>query len=287
MNRDLLSFRQPAIDWWNSRERDFAQGIAVLESSGFRPGVVRKLKRDGVNGPAATARLKHLMRELMRAWAMSPDELADTDPEQGILNGQDLQQEQQTDDTRSLKLVEAAAQLEQGQYMAPKIVAYIVKAYASAYKEREIAHRQMAELSEENTPEVMAQRKQFSDRIDECSALMERLYPFYDRYTSTGTEPKVAEVKQALRKQSPAQAAPEPDAADSFDGLSKEELQKRRKSVSTKIGRAKNMLDYQQETKADTPNPMPECPKRLKYEKKIEVLSAELERIDYAIAALG
>ena len=69
--------------------------------------------------------------------------------------------------------------------------------------------------------------------------------------------------------------------------VTKEELQKLRKSVATKIGRAKNMLEYQQETKAESPNPMPESPKRVKYETKIANLSRELEQIDYAIAKLG
>ena len=44
------------------------------------------------------------------------------------------------------------------------------------------------------------------------------------------------------------------------------------------------MLEYQQETKKDTPDPMPESPKRVKYETKIANLTAELEQIDYAIA---
>ena len=47
------------------------------------------------------------------------------------------------------------------------------------------------------------------------------------------------------------------------------------------------MLDFQQESKADQPNPMPECPKRVKYETKIANLIKELEKIEYAIAALG
>ena len=67
----------------------------------------------------------------------------------------------------------------------------------------------------------------------------------------------------------------------------KEKLQKMRKSVATKILRARNMLEFQQESKADKPNPMPECPKRVKYETKIANLTEELEKIDYAIAALG
>ena len=69
--------------------------------------------------------------------------------------------------------------------------------------------------------------------------------------------------------------------------LTKADLQKKRKSVATKLLRAKNQLEFQQETKADKPNPMPDSPKRVKYETKVENLTKELSEIDYQIAALG
>ena len=47
------------------------------------------------------------------------------------------------------------------------------------------------------------------------------------------------------------------------------------------------MLDFQTETKGKEPNPMPESPKRVKYETKVRNLTEELKDIDYQIAALG
>ena len=69
--------------------------------------------------------------------------------------------------------------------------------------------------------------------------------------------------------------------------VNKADLQKKRKAVATKLLRAKNQLEFQQETKADKPNPMPDSPKRVKYETKVENLTKELSEIDYQIAALG
>lgn len=280
MNKQFIAYRQQAIDWWNSKERDFDQGISILESSGFKPGVVRKLKKDGVNGPDAKARIKFLIRELMKAWAMSPEELADTDAEQGIIQGKDIRQDKLSGENQGESLVVAAEKLELDESSYPESVAAVIREYAGAYKDREKYHRLMADLSEENTPEIVAKRKEFSDLIAGCTDKMEQLYPIFEKYTQTGEVP----APEALKKE---EVKPEKTTENDYKSMSKEELQKLRKSVSTKIGRAKNMLEFQQESKAEKPNPMPECPKRVRYTTKIETLSKELTQIDYAIAALG
>ena len=64
MTNNFIKHRQAAIDWLNGK-RDFDAGIKVLEESKFKPGVVAKLKRVGVNGPEAKARLVYLMRSLV------------------------------------------------------------------------------------------------------------------------------------------------------------------------------------------------------------------------------
>ena len=83
---NFIAHRQKAIDWLNS-DRQFDAGILLLEQSKFRPGVVQKLKRDGINGPEATKRLKYLIQELVKAWAFSGDQLKDTSIEDGIVDG--------------------------------------------------------------------------------------------------------------------------------------------------------------------------------------------------------
>lgn len=60
-----------------------------------------------------------------------------------------------------------------------------------------------------------------------------------------------------------------------------------KKNESIKIVKARNMLLYQTEKKQKKENPMPEGPKRIKYEKKIEKLLKLISQIDLKIANLG
>ncbi|MGM9862955.1 MAG: hypothetical protein ACI305_01660, partial [Lepagella sp.] len=69
MSNRFIAFRQRAIDWLNGK-RDFSEGISILQESGFKPGVVNKLNRQGEGGPMAASRLMFLVRELVKAWAM-------------------------------------------------------------------------------------------------------------------------------------------------------------------------------------------------------------------------
>ena len=69
--------------------------------------------------------------------------------------------------------------------------------------------------------------------------------------------------------------------------VSKAELQKQRKSIVTKISRAKNMLLYQKETKQEQENPITDPKKVAKYQAKIDRLTQELNDIDMQIAALA
>lgn len=286
MQNQFIQHRQAAIDWLNS-DRKFEAGISLLETSKFKPGTVQKLKRDGINGREAAARLVHLMRMLVQAWALPQAEAAADRDDTGS-NPAD-NPELHTDE-QALKLVEAARMLESGKEVnLTSNVIYLVKTYSEAYKSRDIAHREMASLPDDNEPATVEKRKSLSDEIARYSTLMERLYPYYERYTQDGTDLTDDEVKklQEFMNSEPADDEDNDENNTDLSAMSKEQLQALRKSVATKISRARNQLDFQQETKADTPNPMPDSPKRVKYEAKIAKLTPELERIDYAIAALG
>lgn len=282
MSNRFIQFRQKAIDWLNS-DRDFYAGISLLEESKFKPGVVSKLKRHGVNGPEAQKRLKFLINELIKAWAMSEQELADDDPELGVVGGLDLDKQAEQTEQNTMLLVDAYRVLKTGEQQYPETVAQVIRRYADAYKQRDILHKKMADMPEDNEVTTMAARKEISDQLESLTDEMEFLYPMYVSYAEKGDIPAEEDLRQTNKSGSDAKKEVESD----YSKMSKEDLQKTRKSVSTKIGRAKNMLEFQQESKGDTPNPMPECPKRVKYETKIANLTGELEKIDYAIAALG
>lgn len=290
MTNNFIQHRQKAIDWLNGK-RDFDAGIKVLEDSKFKPGVVAKLKRVGIKAPEAKSRLVYLMRSLVQAWAMNDEEVVDnTDPATG------LDAEETTTivtDSSAASIQMAAEKLEAEPNAFPERISFVIREYASAYKTRDKLHKQLAELPENNEPDVMEKRQELTKQIAEKTDLMEKLYPSYGKYLSLNEDISEEELKQLEHddnnktdeEASDNEGGVESD--NSYVGKSKQELQKLRKSISTKIGRAKNMLEYQQETKKDTPDPMPESPKRVKYETKIANLTAELEQIDYAIAKLA
>lgn len=278
MSNRFIQFRQKAIDWLNS-DRDFNAGITLLEESKFKPGVVAKLKRHGVNGPEATKRLKFLISELIKAWAMTDQEIVEDAP------ALEIETQPEHTDQNSLSLVDAYQVLESGEHQYPDTVSQLIRHYADAYKKRDILHKKIADMSEDNEETTVAARKELSDQIAALSDEMEFLYPKYAAYSEKGVIPSEEDLIQPSSDESKDTSK---DAAEQdYSKMSKEELQKLRKSVATKIGRAKNMLEFQQESKADAPNPMPECPKRVKYQTKIDNLSEELKKIEYAIAALG
>ena len=290
MTNDFIKHRQAAIDWLNGK-RDFDAGINVLEKSKFKPGVVARLKRDGVNGREAKARLVHIMRSLVQAWAMPDDQLNDnTDPATGV--DADEQPTIVTDSSDAY-INMAVEKLMVDPEAYPKRIAAVIREYADAYKKRDILHKQLADLPEDNDEATVAKRKELSDEIKAKTELMERMYPLYEKFQSLNEDISEEDIQSLENPTDDTQSIDEKDSSvnepgvGNLDGRTKDELQKIRKSVATKIGRAKNMLEYQQETKAETPNPMPESPKKVKYETKIANLTKELEQIDYAIAKLG
>ena len=290
MTNDFIKHRQAAIDWLNGK-RDFDAGINVLEKSKFKPGVVARLKRDGVNGREAKARLVHIMRSLVQAWAMPDDQLNDnTDPATGV----DASEEPTIyTDSSDAYINMAVEKLMVDPEAYPKRIAAVIREYADAYKKRDILHKQLADLPEDNDEATVAKRKELSDEIKAKTELMERMYPLYEKFQSLNEDISEEDIQSLENPTDDTQSIDEKDSSviesgvGNLDGRTKDELQKIRKSVATKIGRAKNMLEYQQETKAETPNPMPESPKKVKYETKIANLTKELEQIDYAIAKLG
>ena len=290
MTNNFIKHRQAAIDWLNGK-RDFDAGIKVLEESKFKPGVVAKLKRVGVNGPEAKARLVYLMRSLVQAWAMPEGEAADnTDPATGVDANEEMAIHTDSSDAYINMAIE---KLTVDPEAYPKRIASVIREYADAYKRRDILHKQLADLPEDNGEDTVAKRKELSDEIKAKTELMERMYPLYEKFLSLNEDITEEDIQSLEHSTDDTESTDEKDSSGSesgtgnLDGRTKEELQKLRKSVATKIGRAKNMLEYQQETKAESPNPMPESPKRVKYETKIANLSRELEQIDYAIAKLG
>lgn len=269
---------QAAIAWQNS-ERDFAEGISILQKSGFRPGVVRKLASVGPKGPAAKERLEHNIKMLIRS--TKDAELGeDTDAELHVFDGKESEKDTELDDTKKKNIFSHEAD--------ENNLGKLARMYSSAYKSRELAFKGLKEVEDSNTDESIELRKNFNKVIDANSDLLEKLYPLYSRYEETGAIPTDDEINAIIEPESEDEEQDKEEETDgsNYDKMTKEQLTELKYSLTRKITRAKCMLDYQSENFQSEKNPLPDGPKRVKYETKVAKLEPELEAVNIALAKL-
>ena len=254
----------------NSAKHDFAKGIAILKNARFKPGVVGVLERHGSGRNQSDERLLYHMRDFIRCYA-NAEALQDTDLSLSVVNGKELQPDQPKDDNVPSMFADSTTQkLEAGTF--PEPIAKVISQYREAYVTREKLTRQMQELPENNDDETIEKRRSISDEMNRLSDEMDNLYPKYEAYIKQGSIPEEEKDQSSQTTQ---------DIPD------KQLLQKERKSVATKILRARNMLLYQTETKQPVENPLTDEKKVIKYQTKIDRLKELLDTIDQQLAALG
>ncbi len=277
-----------AIDWLNSQKKDFNEGLYILQASGFKPGVVRKLARHGVDGPSAMERLIFQMREYAKTYG-TPQEVPDTDPELHVFEGQEANADES--EKTKVHVMEKAEAMEKGELEVTGTAREVIHNYAVAYKDREICMRKLREMGETNDEETMKRRKELSDIIEKRTNEMEKLYPLFVKFES-GEAVSDEELENAMKEEEKTDEGKKEGQEDgkkesSFEGKSREELLLLKKNATSRIVRAQNKLQYQNEAKQDKPNPMPEGPKKVQLEKKIEKEKKLIEELDMAIAQFG
>lgn len=274
-------YRNAAIDWLNGKQ-DFQEGIEILKKAGFKPGVVKRLE---MIGKSDTAQL-HLKQNINLYLDFIGREVEDTDAEMGVIKGKQVEELVQ-DDKKGLSIDDMADKLEKQEAQAPENAKKLIIMYAKFYRKREKAHREMQEVPETNSDENIEARRKCSEIIDSCTTMLEKIYPLVQSYLEQKKVPSDEELSAVAEEPEKKDEEKDETDEDDLNTLTKEELQKRLKSAKTKILRKKNLLEFQQETKGDTPNPLPDCPKRVKYETEIAKLEKEVEALQYAIARKG
>lgn len=269
--------REEAINWLNSKSRAFEEGVAILEESGYKPGVVRRLKTIG----ETPVNREHLVENIRQYLRHLGQEVEDTDADMGVINGEEPQVLESENDGQD-SLITLADKIEAGEKedFDAKCGELLIT-YAKAFRQREQCHRMLLEVPEDNTEENVAKRKEISDDIDRLTDKLERIYPLIKNYIDNGVVPSYEETNEADEENTT------DDKTADLDALTKDELKRMLKSAKTKILRKTNMLLYQKETKAEQENPLPECPKRTKYETAIAELQKDVEQLEYAIARKG
>ncbi len=279
--------RRAAIAWLNSK-RNFEEGVRILLSSGYKPLVCSKLKKWG-DRPHSREKLVYEIRQMIQVWANPRDpRFQDVDFEENETTGvEKTVSEEQAKKLLDENEIEIGKEGDENQL--PPVIRKVIYEFSQAYKARSVFHREMSGLPEDNNPETVRRRKELVSKIAALSDRMQVLYDIRQEYESNGKllseEALNMELSGIGKKKDTDEDKPiDTPLPDTVDGL-----KRMRKNEATKLTRAKNMLLYQSETKPKplVENPLPECPKRVKLEKKISRLEEFIAKIDYKIAELA
>ena len=171
----------------------------------------------------------------------------------------------------------------------PPVMAKIIYDFRECYNERSLQHRMLAGLGETNTQAVCTQRKDIVARIAFLSNRMTLLAAIKRQFEQDRELPTEEQLDELYKKTDTPEENPEKEEDETdISSLSVEELKKAKSNAKSKITKARNMLLYSSESKPKDgkENPLPDCPKRVKYEKKVAVQEALVERIEYRLAEL-
>lgn len=265
---EYLELRSKAIAWLNTKAHDFKTGLSILQLSGFKPVAVSKVAKWGEGHKFAEQKLQALIYEYIRLWA--DPKLADKDEKEDIpVKEEPVYQDQE----------EVENQCDAQGY--PDMIRRVFHEFYARMGERRKLHARAAAI-QGNSDEEIALREELLSQVEAHSLRMDILWAAKTRFEKERILPDISlfEPEEELSEKGGEDFVLSPDA-------SQDDLKKLKKNTNTKLIRARNMLDFQQETKADNPNSMPTGPKRAKYEKKVEQLTAFIEKIDFRIVELS
>lgn len=147
---------------------------------------------------------------------------------------------------------------------APHFIEKIVKEHARLVMLRSQLDEQRKELGISNTEPVVKKRRTISQSIHEVSEKIERLYNAKEDYYNKAVMPDMA----ALGLEKTVEKTP-----------STAETQKKLTSLRNAQKKDQNLLDFQTNNAQNTPNPMPDGPKRRAIMKRMENRLKEIEKL--------
>lgn len=284
--------RREGIAWLNSAKREYNTGVAILAKSGYKTIVSSKLAKLGEK-PHTREKLEYEIRQMIKVW-YHPDDprFEDVDLADDAVPGNDGRSGTVPEATAAAIVTIAEKELaretdEQPAY--PPVIAKIIYDFRDCYNERSRLHRLLAEQGESNTAAVCSQRKDIVTRIASLSNRMTLLAAIKQQYEQNKELPTDEQLDELYKKVDAAEEKPEKeDEQTDISSLSVEELKKAKSNAKSKITKAKNMLLYSSESKPKDgkENPLPDCPKRVRYEKKVADQEALVEKIEYRLAEL-
>ena len=250
---------QEKVNKWIAEGCDFDAGIAILNTSGRHKQLVRVMS----NRPHRYVEKLHY--ELLKAAGLYTG-LPVNKPGLTLMASGDIYKPQ----LGAVSTKNKSSKKDQ----LPEQVEKVIKFHADAFKTRAILHEAMANLPNDNTDALIAQRKELSDQIAECSEMIDIMWKAKEDYYVNNIIPDIKALT-AEKKAKETLVVELPDALD--------ELKKMKKNLQSGNTKDQCILDYRQTTKGEKKNPLPDSPKRIKIEIRIKQRDTAIEAIDYKL----
>jgi hypothetical protein len=264
--------------WLNSKNKDLTVGFELMKKTGYKPHVLQilysnKSRRD------VPAKLENQLRLFLRYYAnpqnpIHKDELTDADFY--LKHNEDLPVNNQVifSDKENLDLY-------------PESIKNCLLEFRDLYVKRSKLHTDLKKAGEGNTASETKARELYMVKIEAISRRMDELWGCVDQFKKNGFLPSDTIVNNKLDVTKIKVNKPEKVKEEKFIvGDDVEILKKQSDNWRTKILKAKNRLKYQTDNKQPKENPMPEGPKRIALERRIQKLEKEKLTIDTALAKL-
>lgn len=240
------------IKWLKSKKQDYSKGVLLFAKAGKNKNLINYFN----HGESETRKAK-LVYELSKIAEMPVPEVV---PVKTSSN----------QPTAKMQIVETTRTPFN---KLPLIVQEVIKQKGNLFSEREQLHESLKAVPQNNNKANKDSRAIISRKIDHISKRIDELYAAQKVYEENNKLPD-----ESILNWNKLPAKPTPKVMN-HKKLSDIELKNRQTNLRGNITKTKNILAYQKPSKQEKKNPLPDGPKRDKYEAKLEKLTFELEAI--------
>jgi len=154
----------------------------------------------------------------------------------------------------------------------PKVIRRMIHEYAELFQERSKLHDAMCQMPESNAESVCTKRQEIFSVIKSISNRLEVLYSAKDTFDKKGTVPNERELYPDEK--------PDEQPISKYAGMDTEELKRQKKNLQTGNSKDQTILDYQGNENHDVKTPMPNGPKRIKIEMRVQERNKWIKEIE-------
>jgi hypothetical protein len=240
------------IAWWYGR-RDYRSGIELLSRYCKNKTIINTLSKHGKEKfqPSVKKLYYEVTKAVQLNWLNMPDDVVHD--ENNIPSETSFPSEQKKNSG------------DENQY--PRVIRRLKYEYSNLYNKRSQLHKNMRNVEQTNTEKNNELRSGFLIEIKSISKQLEFYYGFLEKYETAGTIPEETEIWPPAKKQEPEEPKTYP------------ELKKLMWSLKSEQSKDGFRLLYQQRTKAEKENPMPQNSKRKAIELRMKLREIKLNEI--------